>query len=159
MDIKDKVLKLNSPEFLKRREKQLKYMLFDKLGFSSDSLGISISPRIDTKSADVLKSHGIETDQKELLTDIWNIDFAFEFQIETEYVLAELAHQLNLVERKLYGFFNTFKINQFYDIVPNDNEWPPGLIGISDLFLNNDGIMNLSVWIDYETEGVDGGGF
>ena len=100
MDIKDKVLKLNSPEFLKRREKQLKYMLFDKLGFSSDSLGISISPRIDTKSADVLKSHGIETDQKELLTDVWNIDFAFEFQIETEYVLAELAHQLNLVEKK-----------------------------------------------------------
>ena len=159
MDIKDKVLKLNSPDFLKRREKQLKYMLFDKLGFSSDSLGISISPRVDFKSADVLKSHGIETDQKELLTDVWNIDFAFEFQIETEFILAELAHQLNLIEQKLYGFFNKFKINQFYDIVPNDNEWTSGLIGISDLSLTKDGIMKLSVWIDYETEGVDGGGF
>jgi hypothetical protein len=159
MDIKDKVLKLNSPEFLKRREKQLKYMLFDKLGFSSDSLGISISPRIADRSADVLKSYGIETDQKELLTDVWNIDFAFEFQIETEYVLAELAHQLNLVEKKLYGFFNTFKINQFYDIVPNDNEWPTGLIGINELSLSNDGILKLSVWIDYETEGVEGADF
>jgi hypothetical protein len=159
MDIKDKVLKLNSPEFLKRREKQLKYMLFDKLGFSSDSLGISISPRIADRSADVLKSYGIETDQKELLTDVWNIDFAFEFKIETEYILAELAHQLNLIETKLYGFFNKFKINQFYDIVPNDNEWPTGLIGINELSLSNDGILKLSVWIDYETEGVEGADF
>ena len=146
MDFEDKIKNINDKSYIDRRINQLKYLIFESLNHSKDTISIDIQPRFH------------KSNLSERFTDVWNIDIFIDIEFEADPILSEIATYFNRIEVSLYNVFRNVGVNQFFEFVKKpDRSTHEARIFVDNIELDAT-LMKLNVNIDYETIAVEGAG-